>query len=370
MFSSIKYYYMRILDYFLGFWDSAPQLLAFREFVITDGGSRDVKSLVQDINANQICMCDLQKYTDGTAKFLNETSTSVILLVDFSLVLKFFKPGYKARFLSDVEYGAYRDLMHLPNIPTMHGFYSYSDGTRFMVTDYCGDDAFTIFNDHTLTFPMWKEAVFTLGRCLDEIHKLDRVHGDIKLENITWDERRWYFIDFGLGYSGKSCSGDGLSGTFPNILPGYGSTSSQARKILDEPVHTRRKYGDIYAFAMTMLSLIGFDFPTVDQVTSEEVVKVHVAYMYKVYTQGEDVQMGKCVWKWSDEERMEGMAIVKALIAVVMSQLDHTADALVWDVKTWKCIYVGVNDTYQKDLFDGPEKITDAWANLYKLNKQ
>lgn len=331
--------------------------------VTTDNVDDDeVRTLLKSINLNRGAVENIKMFsTDGSLKFLFNSKGSIVFIADDCEVLKFYKDNYNAKLLSDIEYGAYHDLMHLPNIPMMHGMH-VNDDIRFLALDHCGIDGMEMFNRNLINYETWKRAVFDLGECLDDIHALNRVHGDIKIENITWDGDQWYFIDFGLGYSGKGKQGKHkFCGTFPNILPVYGLQGEDDNQVLKLPTFDRRRWSDYYAFALTMLSLAGVDSPGVDCNPTDYLVKVYVERIYRIAT---DFHPHGAPWEDVDED--EFFKILKVLANVVLTQLDHTRKLLIWDPKTRECKYHGENKVYLECKYSGPKTMWDSWSNIYK----
>lgn len=356
-------FFLRLFEYFMG--DSVNLLPNF-DVVVTNTDDEEVQDLVKRINNTEDAIQSLRIYTStGKLDYIGKSGSAMIFVVDDCEVLKFFKNTYCAKLQSDVEYGAYCDLHHLPNIPQVSGFNIHGD-IRYIAMDYCGVDGMDLLNRRMVTYEMWKKAVFDLSECLDDIHALNRVHGDIKIENITWNYDQWFFIDFGFGYSDKAKTG-GFHGTFPNILPAYGLTDKENNPVMKLRTYERRKIADYYAFALSMLSLMTIDLYNGDKSVLTDVA---VGRLYRIHRSGFlDLYnvMGFFGPNLSGEEKAEGLLIVRTLIAIVLTQLDHTRETLVWNPEARTCAYEGENLAYKDSALKIPNSIVDAWANIYKL---
>jgi serine/threonine protein kinase len=356
-------FFLRIFEYFMGY---SVNLLPNFDVVVTNTGDREVQDLVKRINNNRDAMQTLRIYTStGKLDFIGKSGSAMIFVVDGCEVLKFFKNTYCAKLQSDIEYGAYCDLQHLPNIPQVAGFNIHGD-IRYIAMDYCGVDGMDLLSRRMITYKMWKKAVFDLGECLDDIHALNRVHGDIKIENITWDYDQWFFIDFGFGYSDKVNKG-GFHGTFPNILPAYGLPDKESHPVMKLRTYERRKFADYYAFALSMLSLMAIDLYDGDESVLTDVA---VGRLYRIHRSGFiDLYnvMGFFGTGLSEEERDEGLLIVRTLAEIALTQLDHTREKLVWNPGARTCEYQGENVGYKDSVLKIPNSIADAWSKIYKL---
>lgn len=361
-------YIVKWVEYFLG-----ANLVKGGEYndvnyvvTVDDVDDPEVESLIRTINLNRGAVESIKMFsTTGFLKLLFNSKGSVVFIADDCEVLKFFKDTYNAKILSDIEYGAYHDLMHLPNIPMMHGMH-INDNVRFMALDYCGLDGMEMFNRRLISYEMWKCVVFDLGECLDDIHALRRIHGDIKVENITWDGDQWYFVDFGLGYSGNATPGKKkICGTFPNILPAYGLPGSD-HQVFKLSTYDRRRWSDYYAFALTMLSLAGMDLPGVDGNSKDYLINIYVERMYRIATEFHP----PVPHMWNVPDVDEFYRILGVLVNVVLTQLDHQRQNLRWDPNKRTCMYTGENQAYIPCKYYGPTSMWEAWSEIYKLKVQ
>jgi hypothetical protein len=360
---------VRWVDYFLG---AVDQLVGVDDYKITTNSTdEEVLNFILSLNKNRSAVQSIKTFsTDGFLEFMFDSRGSIVFLVDCCEVLKFYKNDYSAKILSDIEYGAYHDLSHLPNIPLIHGLHVHGD-IRYLAMDYCGPDGMTLYNNKTITYEMWKAAVFDLGECLDDIHALNRVHGDIKVENITWDGDQWFFIDFGLGYSGRSSSDrkHKFNGTFPNILPVYGLPGDVDNHVFKLCTYDRRRWSDYYAFALTMLSLAGVDLPGAGESSIDYLVNVHVGRMYRIFMG--DIILIPPRWRLcgTSAEIAECAQIMRTLVAIPLTQLDHRRENLKWDPASRKCQYHGFNEGWEAGKYTGPTSMMESWSDIYKIKE-
>lgn len=359
----------RIFDFFVRwidfFWGSKLVIGPGDYKITTNSMDEEVLSFISSLNKNFSAVQSIKTFsTDGFLEYIFASKGSIVFLADGCEVLKFYKNDYSAKILSDIEYGAYHDLSHLPNIPLIHGLQIHGD-VRYLAMDYCGPDGMTLYNNKSITYEMWKAAVFDLGECLDDIHALNRVHGDIKVENITWDGNRWFFIDFGLGYSGRVDGKHKFNGTFPNILPAYGLPGDVDDQVFKLRTYDRRRWSDYYAFALTMLSLVGVDLP-VDS-SNDYLVNVNVGRMYRIFT--EDNIPIPLRWRLDAIDVEECASIMRILAAIPLTQLDHRRETLKWDPASRKCQYHGFNECWEKGKYSGPSSMLESWSDIYKFKE-
>jgi hypothetical protein len=319
-----------------------------------DDGDPEVDRVVDQVNADPWALSELEPHVpDGQLQLVMVSSSATIFATNDNKVLKIFHNDLRSKVQCDIERGVYHDIGHLRHVPSVHTYYAQG-AVRFLVMDYVGPDAMVLLLRGEVDAPMCRKAFVQLGRCLDQIHQLGRVHGDVKLENITHWRGLWYFIDFGFGFTRGRHKGS-ISGTFPNILPALG---------LGRGREVDRVHGDYFAFALTMLALAGWDFPDVcEDCEAEDERCLHCQQSHGDELPLAKIDVGRLYRRYVGPSTDR---TVRALIAVVLSQMDLGADRLVWDKVARRCAFKGVNPWYREGATTVPP-IEQAWATIRSL---
>lgn len=128
-----------------------------------------------------------------------------------------------------VEIGVYRDLEGVAHTAKLIDHFCsppVADAKHvlnLLVLTHVGTDLHELLDERPVTYFMWEDMLRSVSMALQQVHRAGRVHGDIKLENITYsDQAGWFLIDFGFGYTTNTVRGMNFAGTYPNVLPHYG----------------------------------------------------------------------------------------------------------------------------------------------------
>lgn len=336
-----------------------------------------VQAVVNSINSDPDALEILGRWIpDCALHVLFVSQSSIVLKAGADKIIKIYSGASNSKLQAGVEWLTYQDIGHLENVPKTFDHHE-SKTTRFIIMEYVGRDAMEIVINEGINYKMWSDALRELGVGLNAIHRLSKVHGDIKLENMTFNGLKWFFIDFGFGYTNCKTVGK-YSGTFPNILPVYGfkSAAAENEKLGMYSIFDRRKVADIYAFALTFLSISGFHFidkcikcyeeggplclMCSDMATPSKkmpmiAVDISSLYKYRVSNTTAVANWGNHPW---------GARAIRLLIDIVFTQLDPRCDQLVWNKNTHTCTYKGHNPSFNLEEYTPHEDTFSAWGKF------
>lgn len=224
---------------------------------------------------------------------------------------------------------------------------------------FYGDDGTEVLNERNLTMTHWRKLGHDISTAIDECHKYNVIHGDVKLENVVSDSKKWVLIDFGLASFRRE---DELlsppeSGTIPYVLP------------FAPKKHQRYRYMDYFGLAVTMLSFCGYLYQdqcyhrvkagTATCCNSQVTYCVlDIALLYDL--RFGDSEISDLYMKLDNHPN--NAYIVDCLCDIVLSQFDQEAEFLVWNVCNKKFHYEGKNPYYLQEF--RVRDIETAWRDL------
>lgn len=228
-----------------------------------------------------------------------------------------------------------------------HGMYIASD-MCFLVTKFMGEDAFDQINRNAVTDKTFDSLVRFLPSCVQDFHvTYKRMHGDIKLENLIYNEKeqRWYIVDLGFSRSLAYNDGPYMYGTFPYHVP---TDTLNSYTLRDSKI-----ISDIYATALTILFYAKIFY--VHHYCYFCVCKeYHCDHNQQIFTR---IPIEKIYEKRNGES-----TAVRLCCDIVLSQVDNEAKYLLWNVTNGKSIYVGKNSRYDPSITRGD--IFELWKKL------
>lgn len=327
-----------------------------------------VESILADTAAYHVISSNIEK---GPLKVLFSTPGSLIIQTDDMKVIKVYTDTKNSKDQFTVELMLYQSLKEMPCVPRLYGFLN-TTAFKFIIVDFCGVDLLELVTKVGMTFGLWKQCICQISQAITKLHHQEHIHGDIKLENITYDGDQFYMIDFGYSYISNARFGR-YSGTFPNIVPFYGI---KRRGPLEEafaklPVMEQRRISDIYAFALTMLNIVSIGFvercencisndKMCEQCKNFDIPAEKVKYarmdiekLIKCrFNKDTDlISWGKQQWGWD---------VIHILIDIVLTQINKDYKYVIWDKNKHLCHYVGIN----KLNYMVSENIFKLWESL------
>lgn len=206
-----------------------------------------------------------------------------------------------------------------------------------IVYKYCGVDTLTLAHEHN----MQMESVDLIRKCMkqlvpvfSEMHKLHLYHGDVKPDNIVFDGDRFRLIDYDMSsyVPDFRIMKRSFTGTIPYASPfRFEHDNVDARDCL--------RWNDYYGFAMTILYFFG----SREQVRmyGEKCCVVPIAQLRYAFVTGrlhdpiyKNVYPFKPRYAPVDYDSNflgPDVPIMKAIAGLILSQIDHSYDLLVWD---------------------------------------
>ena len=230
---------------------------------------------------------------------------------------------------------------------------------------YLGVDGLELCNKTEMGFKDWELAVCTTVSTLDKIHKKGMFHGDIKLENMTFDGKNWNFIDFGFA---EIPGNHHFCGTFPYALPAYGGLPSEQ---IYETTDDIRRASDMFSLALSLLSIAGIYHDEVCDICKHKEVACTVCYGKNVGSRL-DIRKYSLVHKdtgiiFGSNWKKLGVIIrplIEMIIELILTQVDQSKRFLIWQGTC--CEYFGENDSFSELYYT---KIDDVWCQLIQLTK-
>lgn len=233
---------------------------------------------------------------------------------------------------------------------------------------YLGEDALEVSNKQSPTFAMFKSLVKTSVQTLNLIHEKGYYHGDIKLENITYDGLEWHFIDFGYAALPKDKV---FSGTYPYVLPIYGG--AEARQNF-ETATLERKACDWFALGLSLMSLAGVYHEEVCNQCKYKTVPCNGLRHDNKRKIGTRIDIRKFTRIHADVGALYGSnwrklgvlarPLVELVTELILTQLDHEKHHIIWINN--QCEYFGENPQKVEVFYN---KIEDVWEQLSELSK-
>ena len=298
-------------------------------------------------------------------KMFQTTTACLYTDVNKTHVVKVFKSSFNPNVLFDIERRAYDALDGVPNTPNMLA--SGAKPFGYIIMKHLGQDGLEIANTTSANINQWRQMVTTTVKTVNDIHERGLIHGDIKLENMTFDGNQWYLIDFGF-----ACTNNdeivGFRGTYPHVLPCLGGDPGEE---VFEDVQSLRRALDWFSLALTLLSFAGV-YPEEacnyckynDRRCSggcegrSHVTRIDIRKFMRV-------RADPAIVYGSDWERLGPLSdvIIETVCELVLTQLDNTRRYIIW--QSGKCEYFGDIGTITVQLKH--KNIKSAWDTLTSL---
>ena len=275
-----------------------------------------------------------------------------------SHVIKVFHDSPRSHGLFEREVKTYVELQDIPNTAKMVA--KASRKVKAIVMKHLGTDGLEICNRGGLKHDHWKSMILTGVTVLDNLHARGRYHGDVKLENMTFDGSEWHFIDFGFSSASDLDPLEGFFGTTPFVLPDYGMVTGRPTP--------SRVLSDWYAFALSALSAAGIHPDDVCEVCmhsdyrctygrhlgQRRGTRIDLDLLIDIH---KDVN---CVsWQKRGGELRNSIELVTEL---VLSQLDTRRKYLVW--LGTKCHYSGYTEGAPEGFRMRCHSVEEVWDRL------
>jgi serine/threonine protein kinase len=216
-----------------------------------------------------------------------------------------------------------------------------------IVLEYKGDDAIDLINKNDMNTEIFITFLADVTFVLSHLHLNNITHGDIKLENVCWDGEKWNLIDFGFSYPiDTTLKRRQKHGTFPFIFPGYGNKSILETFVANNKDMSIRIAADWYAFALTALIFLGFDYYECDDRSFINYEIADVIYFY-------------------EKKKKDNVfdIVIGSIAAIVLSIIDTDMETLQWCRRSGTCEYIG-----RKVRNCQVNKDTCACINIYMEN--
>lgn len=288
---------------------------------------------------------DLPRLKKKLSRSSLSSSTSE-LYNDDKEFLKVFNNSDSARKLFYNEKKAYEEVNKIkelePYVPKLLRS-SSSKNNKYLLLENRGQDGICLVNDNYLTFDIWKKFLVDVSTALKLLHDNNLYHGDIKPENVTYDFNtgKWSLIDFGFCYNQDRQNG-GMIGTIPYCSPHLAIQRIAERTKRASPNINRNRIGDIYSFAITALSLIGYYF-SVEDIPN---IKLNIAELVRLYNKDVRALTTNFIPKNTrfDEWTKE---IVHLLAGMALTQLEVEYNEVVWSKNKCVCYFSSHNNKHQ-----------------------
>lgn len=303
------------------------------------------------------------------------TSATVCVGTDSMYVMKLFKESDKMARIFKNEMETYFKIKECQNVCKLIDHYD-SKELKYLILPYLGVDGLELINTDGFTFEKFLQLLETMIAIKEDLSKINIVHGDIKLENIAYNGRKWVLFDFGLAFSSK-IKDPQLIGTVPYTLPQLSHKPSfieykqEILKGLDN-----QNSADYYAIALTLLnSLCPINSHACkicrddlcDCKKPERCIFINIESLYAVLLGKSKLYMISDCREIPNYESVS--EIVKILIAIVLSKIKVEYKYMTWAPGAE--LYSGRNKHYEvtRDKSIRKQTTQACWDDLKKLVK-
>lgn len=259
----------------------------------------------------------IAKYEIDEDQMILGGTSKVYLNRDMGVVLKYINSELKLNLTNEINALKYCENkmsnIHLKHIPKV---VEYTKDV--IVMEYKGVDAVEIINDGKLTPAIVTKFINDITSVITAMHDSNLCHGDIKLENVTYDSEnnRWSLIDFGFATNADfPYVLSKQRGTYPYTLPACGNYKYMSEFKNSNPTLSIRIANDWYATAVTILGMVGLSYSENPNSVFLELDDIVVYY--------------QCENK-----------VLSALAAVILSVVDETAKSVHWCRASRNCIFI------------------------------
>lgn len=343
--------------YFMGYFETTH--LCIHSHCITD---RDIE-IVETIKRHPSLNKTLLKYFKGrTMEKMFETPDACIYKdCGSKWVIKIFKDTYRGKLLCDVEKRAYKTLAGTKHVTQM---VSHSEEPlNYILMPHMGEDCLDFSNRVNPPYKLWAKMICEMVPTLNEIHQKGLYHGDIKLENITYNGSEFNLIDFGFAFGcNNKMPKNRFCGTYPYVIP----TDAKEKFDSDDAF---RKASDMFAMALSFLSFAGVYHDEVCDVCKYQPTPCYPRCSTPISTRIDihkitRVHQDVGVLHGSNWRRLGVLArpLVELVCEIVLTQIDITKRYIIWS--KGKCEYWDTNTVTSEVYYT---KIGDAWSQLSEL---
>lgn len=219
---------------------------------------------------------------------------------------------------------------------------------RFVVMEQCGIDL--IDAKDTVIINNIDLLITNISKTVNDIHNLGYYHGDIKLENILFDDKKFTLIDFGFTKRLDSKERR-LSGTTPYISPACMNSKKSSLSLITN---------DRFAFCLVVLSFLSNNI--VRYACRDCILKEHYGCLCK----GEFYS----IISLDDIKMLYGNIDKKyfPFLEFVLLNMDQTARFAVFKNKSYQ--YHHMSSLPQVPINDSIDKIWEQITNWNKLKME
>lgn len=287
---------------------------------------------------------DLPELTKRLSRSSLQSSSSD-LYNDEKRFLKVFKNDKLSCRLFEAEKDTYDIINKIdrlePYVPKLLGF-SDTKKSKYLLMENKGVDGINVVNHetHKFSYDVWKRYLMDISTALKIMHEHELYHGDVKPENCTYDfnTKRWSLIDFGFTQRCRYglC---GFIGTIPYCSPHNILDYISIRTRFASPGIHEDLIGDLYSFAISALTLVGFYF----SIENKPNVTLDIRNIVKLYN-GDMSGLANYLIPENTIFDPWTLEIIHLLAGMALTQLDTCFRYLVWTTGKCLCYPIGHND--------------------------
>lgn len=290
------------------------------------------------------------------------TSTSAVIYNNDMTFLKTFDKTKVSRQLFLNEYRAYKKIekikamtQYVPKLIDSSENYNYGVNNPFLLIENTGMDGIEYMNNVGISFSIWKRFVVDMSSAISLLHENKITHCDIKPENTTYSKtlNKWTLIDF--GFSCRTRNGNRFFGTMPYCSPHYRNHVINARTTALTSGNLLH-IDDIYAFAMSSLSLFGYYY---NNIIDNDKIQFNIISLIRLYN-GDMCCLDKKYVPTNVVFDYQTKLIIKLLSSIILTQVNVHSAVLEWDKRSLTCIFTGQHNIPCDVGYD----ITKYWKEL------
>lgn len=217
----------------------------YRVNTVYNTGDKSMDSL---LNGDKYFNTFLSKYSKNMKFFIQSSYSYICIDEKKKILFKFFDSGNKNSlnsFLIERKINCFLKKNDFTGVPKMIADYQDVNTKKFVIVqEYKGLDGIELLCRKKLSNIQMIAMIQQIPSLLQEIHSKELYHLDIKLENMCYDDGKWYLVDWGLSKR-KGEKIKNLIGTLPYISPSMLSINEVKNLCVF----------DYYAFALTVMDV-------------------------------------------------------------------------------------------------------------------